>query len=105
MIERGDPLFALGVRLKHVCLVTARTSNGRRDIPVERGRPVVFSQAQRLMLNEVDIDFRISGMPHSVVKQAENFRVRDRLLYLRASRERKRSQPRRHSMYIGLSLN
>ena len=29
------------------------------------------------MLNEVDIDFRISGLPHSVVKQAENYRVRE----------------------------
>ena len=29
------------------------------------------------MLNEVDIDFRIPGLPHSVVKQAENFRVRE----------------------------
>ena len=29
------------------------------------------------MLNEVDIDFRISGLPHSVVKQAENSRVRE----------------------------
>ena len=29
------------------------------------------------MLNEEDIDFRISGLPHSVVKQAENSRVRE----------------------------
>ena len=29
------------------------------------------------MLNEVDIDFRISGLPHYVVKQAENYRVRE----------------------------
>ena len=29
------------------------------------------------MLNEVDIDFRISGLPHSVVRQAENSRVRE----------------------------
>ena len=29
------------------------------------------------MLNEVDIDFRILGLPHSVVKQAENSRVRE----------------------------
>ena len=29
------------------------------------------------MLNEVDIDFRIPGFPHSVVKQAENYRVRE----------------------------
>ena len=40
-------------------------------------RPVVCSQSERSMLNEVDIDFRISGLPHSVVKQAENFRARE----------------------------
>ena len=27
--------------------------------------------------NEMDIDFRIPGLPHSVVKQAENSRVRE----------------------------
>ena len=25
----------------------------------------------------IDIDFRVSGLPHAVVKQAENFRVRE----------------------------
>ena len=29
------------------------------------------------MLNEVDIDFRIPGLPHSVVKQADSYRVRE----------------------------
>ena len=33
-------------------------------------------QLERSMLNEVDIDFRISRLTHSVVKQAENSRVR-----------------------------
>ena len=28
-------------------------------------------------LEEIDIDFRVSGLPHVVVKQAENFRVRE----------------------------
>ena len=28
-------------------------------------------------INEVDIDFRISGLPHSVVKQAENSAFRE----------------------------
>ena len=26
---------------------------------------------------EIDIDFRVSGLPHAAVKQAENFRVRE----------------------------
>ena len=41
------------------------------------GRPVVCSLSERSMLNEVDIDFRIPGLPHSVAKQAENTRVRE----------------------------
>ena len=42
-------------------------------------RPVVSSQpaGSSSTFNEVDIDFRISGLPHSVVKQAENFCVRE----------------------------
>ena len=45
---------------------------------VRTGRPVceqppgLFTQRE-----EIDIDFRVSGLPHAVVKQAENFRVRE----------------------------
>ena len=43
------------------------------------GQPVVCRDAnhEQSMLNEVDIDLRIPGLPHSVVKQAENSRVRE----------------------------
>ena len=43
------------------------------------GRPVVIGQpiGSSTMFNEVDIDFRVSGLPHAAVKQAENFRVRE----------------------------
>ena len=45
-----------------------QTSKGR---PVS-GQPTgLFTQ-----LEKIDIDFRVSGLPHAVVKQAENFRVR-----------------------------
>ena len=42
-------------------------------------KPVVCRDAhhEQSMLNEVDIDFRIPGLPHSVVKQAENYRDRE----------------------------
>ena len=45
----------------------------------ETVRPVVNRQpaGSSSTFNEVDIDFRISGLPHSVVKQAENSRVRE----------------------------
>ena len=43
------------------------------------GRPVVCREpiGSSTTFNEVDIDFRTSGLPHSVVKQAENSRVRE----------------------------
>ena len=43
------------------------------------GKPVVCPDAnhEQSMLNEVSIDFRMLGLPHSVVKQAENSRVRE----------------------------
>ena len=43
------------------------------------GRPVVIGQptGSSTPVNEVDIDFRVSGLPHAVVKQAENSRVRE----------------------------
>ena len=43
------------------------------------GRPVESEQSIGLFTQreETDIDFRVSGLPHAVVKQAENFRVRE----------------------------
>ena len=44
-----------------------------RTVRPVSGQPTgVFTQ-----LEEIDIDFRVSGLPHAVVKQAENFRVRE----------------------------
>ena len=44
----------------------------RTERPVS-GQPTgLFTQFE-----EIDIDFRASGLPHAVVKQAENFRVRE----------------------------
>ena len=43
------------------------------------GKPVVCRDTnhEQSMLNVVDIDFRMPGLPHAVVKQAENYRVRE----------------------------
>ena len=43
------------------------------------GQPVVSGQptGSFTQLEEVDIDFRVSGLPHAVLKQAENSRVRE----------------------------
>ena len=53
-----------------------------KDVDADRDRtvrPVVSGQPTGLFtqLEEVDIDFRVSGLPHAVVKQAENSRVRE----------------------------
>ena len=42
-------------------------------------RPVESEQSIGLFTQreEIDIDFRVSGLPHAVVKQAENFHVRE----------------------------
>ena len=46
---------------------------------VRTGRPVGREQSIDLFTQreEIDIDLRVSGLPHAVVKQAENFRVRE----------------------------
>ena len=48
---------------------------------VRTGRPVGSEQSIDLFTQreEIDIDFRVSGLPHAVVKQAEIFRVRELL--------------------------
>ena len=43
------------------------------------------------MLNEVNIGFRIPGLPHSVVKQAQNSRVRELVKKIE-------NHPHRHSL-------
>ena len=57
--------------------VEDKTAHGRT------GQPIVCRDAshepgnEQSMLNEVNIEFRIPGLPHSVVKQADNYRVRE----------------------------
>ena len=47
--------------------------------PDRTGKPVGCRDAnhERSMLNEADIDLRIHGFPHSVVKQVDNYCVRE----------------------------
>ena len=68
------------------------------------GKPVVGRDArhepgnEQSMLNEVDIDFRIPGLPHSVVKQAENSRVRELV-------KKVENHPHRHALQLDLQQN
>ena len=44
----------------------------RTERPVSKQPTCLFTQ-----LEKIDIDFRVSGLPHAIVKQAENFSVRE----------------------------
>ena len=53
---------------------------GDETIRDRTGQPVVNcdeSSHEQTMLNEVNMDFRIPGLPHSVVKHAQSSRVRE----------------------------
>ena len=50
------------------------------------------------MLNDVNIDFRIPGLPHSFMKQAQNFRVRELVKKIE-------NHPHRHSLQRDLQQN
>ena len=53
---------------------------------------------EQSMLNEVDIDFRIPGLPHSVVKKARNSCVRELVKKIE-------NHPHRHSLQRDLQQN
>ena len=74
-----------------------------RDEAVDHDRtekPVVCRDTdhEHSILNEVDIDFRILGLPLSVVKQAENSRVRELVKKIE-------NHPHRQSLQRGLQQN
>ena len=55
--------------------IETRSSREEAENHGRTGRPVVCSQpvGSSSTFNEVDIDFRISGLSHSVVKQVDKF--------------------------------
>ena len=55
-----------------------KTKDADEDVDADRVRTgrLVGGQ-QSTQLEEIDIDIRVSGLPRAVVKQAENFRVRE----------------------------
>ena len=70
----------------------------------KKGIPVVCRDAshaqghEQSMLNEVNIDFRIPGLPHSVVKQAGNSCVRELVKKIE-------NHPHRHALQLDLQQN
>ena len=74
------------------------TNHDRTVTPVVC-RDASHAQGQeQSMLNEVDIDFRIPGLPHSVVKHAENYCVRELVKKIEI-------HPHRHSLQRDLRQN
>ena len=63
-------------------------------------RPVESEQSIGLFTQreEIDIDFRVSGLPHAVVKQAENIRVRELVKKIE-------SHPHRQALQADLQQN
>ena len=81
MTERGD-LFCSCVPVSVKRLDQDKDADENVDADhLRTRRPVESEQSIGLFTQceDIDIDFRVSGLPHAVVKQAENFRVRDLL--------------------------
>ena len=76
MKEQGD-LFSSCVPMSVKRSDQDKDENVIAD-PVRTGR-LVYEQPSGLFTQyeDIDIDFRVSGLPHAIVKQAENFRVRE----------------------------
>ena len=68
--------------------------NVRTERPLESEQSIgLFTQRE-----EMDIDFRVPGLPHAVVKQAENFRVRELV-------KKTESHPHRETLQADLQQN
>ena len=66
--------------LKHVLFTKAKHSTLETKTLRERtGRPVIDHDVshESIMVNEADMDIRIPGLPHSVVKHAQSTTVRE----------------------------
>ena len=63
---------------------------------VRTERPVGSEQSIDLFTQRIDIDFRVSGLSHAVVKQAKNFRVRELV---------KKIHPHRQALQADLQQN
>ena len=81
----GAPMKEQGDLFSSCVPVSVERSDQEKDadeyVDVDHVRTGRFIDEQRLGLftqcEEKDIDFRVPGLPHAVVKQAENFRVRE----------------------------
>ena len=97
----GRPVFSCCVPVSVERLDQDKDADQNVDAyHVTTGRPVESEQSIGLFTQreEIDIDFRVSRLPHAVVKQAENFRVRELVKKIE-------SHPHRRALQAGLQQN
>ena len=80
--ERGDLwMDHHSARVACQCLLNLWTKTKRQtknvDADQTRTRRPVSGQSLFTQVEEIDIDFRVPGLSHEVVKEAENLRVRE----------------------------
>ena len=82
------------------CHESERFNVGDKTLRERTGRPVSHgdSSHEQTMLNEVNMDFRIPGLPHSVVKHAQSTSVRELI-------QKIENHPDRHALQQGLRQN
>ena len=107
MIDRGNPLLKQTWKMcqmvaKHVLVMKASRFNVGDETLRDRSRqPVVNhddSSHEQTMLNEVNMDFRIPGLPHSVVKHVQSTSVRELI-------QKIENHPDRHALQQDLQQN
>ena len=87
--------------LTRSCHESERLTVGDKTLRERTERPVVNhddSSHEQTMLNEVDMDFRIPGLPHSVVKHAQSTSVRELI-------QKIENHPNRHALQQDLRQN
>ena len=83
------------------CQESIRFNVGEETLRDRSRQPVVNnddSSHEQTILNEVNIDFRIPGLPHSVVKHAQSTSVRELL-------QKIENHPDRHALQQDLRQN
>ena len=107
MRERGDSLLKqpqkmCQIVLKHVLFMKAKGSTLETKHFVRvRGDPFIDHDNlshEKIMVTEADMDFRIPGLPHSVVKHAQSTSVREYI-------QKIENHPDRHALQQDLRQN
>ena len=105
-IDRGNPLMTNTENVPDGCQTRSchesiRFNVGDETLRDRSGQPVVNhddSSHEQTMLNQVNMDFRISGLPHSVVKHAQSTSVRELV-------QKIENHPDRHALQLDLQQN